>query len=261
MAVLGNLLFIVHGSAVLQRERNRSDGTRCRRDSEHGVSATPSTRNREGQSCECCERVPGVVAASFGAMPMLGAQMESDLQQCEPHPNGRPRLTFSGRARLFADAGCAVACRALASCREIPDAINRHAQHLGAGTDHASNSAQRLFPRSKAPWAACCMTAITAVRIVGIVGTLRGAITGRACDNDSILIEPALMTDRRGPLSDSQPAGQMAHVLPLADEGAAEGQSWECAGQRVTYAGSSITHAFRGAAPSTASSWRSPRSC
>jgi putative ABC transport system permease protein len=217
MAVLGNLLFIVHGSMRLEHERTGVMERDIGVIQNIGVIGTSNPGTAAG-NIALLRAVPGVVAASYGAVPFGGVSTYPLFADPSMHTRIADPYLFVGTQGYVQALGIRVIAGHAPRPDEIPDAST-----IGPTTIlpalMTQALAQRLYPHETALGRVLYSGAQGGVsmRIVGIVNHLRGAITGRSSDDDSILIQYRVGAQNLGGLFliRSQP-GQLKGVLPLA---------------------------------------------
>ena len=242
MAVLGNLLFIVHGSAVLQRE---STGVPANDVAviQSMVIGDAKHANTVKNNLAVLRTVPGVLASSFGATPMLGASWNPIYSNASRTRMVAHAFVFSGAQDYSQTLSVHLLAGHLPVAGEIPDVTTATPNTLVPALI-TQQLAHRLFPDRNA-LGSVLYDGNHSMRIVGIVGTLRGAITGRSSDNDSILIEQRYDVIEGGLYLIRSRSGQMAHVLPLAMKAMQKANPGNVVGQTSSLQ-AFITHAFAG---------------
>ncbi len=244
MAVLGNLLFIVHQSAVLQRESTGVPTNDIAFIQSMVIGRGGPHANTVEHNLAVLRSVPDVVAASFGGAPMMGVVRS-------------PIYSNAGRTRMVAHAYVFSGSQDYAQTLDV-HLIAGHVPAAGSLPDATATSpttlvpalitqqlAQRLFP-GRSALGRVLYDRNHSMRIVGIVDTLRATLTGRSSDNDSILIEQRYDQVVGGLFLIRSRPGQMAHVFPLAENAMRKANPANVVG----YAGSLqafITSTFAGA--------------
>ena len=217
MAVLGNLLFIVNASMRLEHERTGVMGRDIGVIQSIGVIGTPNPGTAAG-NIDLLDRVPGVVAASFGAVPFDGVSQYPLFSDAGMHTRIADPYVFMGTQGYVRTLGIRVIAGHAPRPDEIPDEST-----IGPTTIlpalMTQALAERLYPHETALGRVLYSGGEGgfSMRIVGIVNHLRGAITGRSSDDDSILIQYRVGAQNLGGLFliRSQ-SGQLERVLPLA---------------------------------------------
>ena len=213
MAVLGNLLFIVHGSMRLEHERTGVMGRDIGVIQSIGVIGTSNPGTAAG-NIDLLDRVPGVVAASFGDVPFAGVGRYPLFSDPSMHKRLAKAYLFEGAQGYARTLGVEVIAGRMLREDELPSSNAKIDPGL-----ITQALAQRLYPQ-QSPLGHMLYLGQHGgggVRIVGVLRQLRGAITGRDSDNDSILLEAKVGNQDLGGLYliRSQP-GQLKRVLPLA---------------------------------------------
>ncbi|WP_298188925.1 FtsX-like permease family protein [Metallibacterium sp.] len=213
MAVLGNLLFIVNASMRLEHERTGVMGRDIGVIQSIGVIGTPNPGTAAG-NIDLLDRVPGVVAASFGDVPFAGASTYPVYADPDLHKRLAAPYLFEGAQGYAKTLGVQVIAGRLPREDELPSSNAKIDPGL-----ITQALAQRLYPQ-QSPLGRMLYLGQHGgggVRIVGVMRELRGSITGRNSDGDSILLETRVGNQDFGGLYliRSQP-GQLKRVLPLA---------------------------------------------
>ncbi|WP_297927666.1 FtsX-like permease family protein [Metallibacterium sp.] len=213
MAVLGNLLFIVNASMRLEHERTGVMGRDIGVIQSIGVIGTPNPGTAAG-NIDLLDRVPGVVAASFGAVPFAGVSTYPVYADPGLHKRLAAPYLFEGAQGYAKTLGVQVIAGRLPREDELPSSNAKIDPGL-----ITQALAQRLYPQ-QSPLGRMLYLGQHGgggVRIVGVMRELRGSITGRNSDSDSILLEAKVGNQNLGGLYliRSQP-GQLKRVLPLA---------------------------------------------
>ena len=213
MAVLGNLLFIVHGSMRLEHERTGVMERDVGVIQSIGVIGTSNPGTGAG-NIALLRAVPGVVSASFGDVPFKGVSTYPLFSGPSMHVRIADPYVFMGAQGYLQTLGVQVIAGRAPHGNEIPPTSASVVPAL-----ITQSLAQRLYPHQSALGRVLylAMDGGGGVRIVGVVKHLRGAITGQNSDGDSILIEARVGAQNVGGLFliRSQP-GQLERVLPLA---------------------------------------------
>ena len=217
MAVLGNLLFIVHGSMRLEHERTGVMERDIGVIQSIGVIGTSNPGTAAG-NIALLRAVPGVVDASFGDVPFEGVSQYPLFSDPGMHTRIADPYVFMGTQGYVQTLGIRVIAGHAPRPDEIPDEST-----IGPTTILPALMtrafAERLYPHETALGRVLYSGGEGgfSMRIVGIVNHLRGAITGRSSDDDSILIQFRVGAQNLGGLFliRSQP-GQLERVLPLA---------------------------------------------
>ena len=212
MAVLGNLLFIVNASMRLEHERTGVMEPDIGVIQSIGVIGTPNPGTAAG-NIDLLDRVPGVVAASFGDVP-LGVRTYPVYADPDLHKRLAAPYLFEGAQGYAKTLGVQVIAGRLPREDELPPSNAKIDPGL-----ITQALAQRLYPQ-QSPLGRMLYLGQHGgggVRIVGVLRQLRGSITGRNSDSDSILLEAEVGNQNLGGLYliRSQP-GQLKRVLPLA---------------------------------------------
>ena len=212
MAVLGNLLFIVNASMRLEHERTGVMEPDIGVIQSIGVIGTPNPGTAAG-NIDLLDRVPGVVAASFGDVP-LGVRTYPVYADPDLHKRLAAPYLFEGAQGYAKTLGVQVIAGRLPREDELPPSNAKIDPGL-----ITQALAQRLYPQ-QSPLGRMLYLGQHGgggVRIVGVLRQLRGSITGRNSDSDSILLEAKVGNQNLGGLYliRSQP-GQLKRVLPLA---------------------------------------------
>ncbi|MHB1943763.1 MAG: ABC transporter permease [Metallibacterium sp.] len=212
MAVLGNLLFIVNRSMRLEHERTGVMGPDIGVIQSIGVIGTPNPGTAAG-NIELLRAVPGVVAASFGDVP-LGVRTYPVYADPDLHKRLAGSYLFEGAQGYPQTLGVQVIAGSTLPIVGLPPA---NAKVLPGLITQAL--AQRLYPL-QSPLGHMLYVGAQGgggIRIVGVIRQLRGTITGQSSDDDSILIASRVGNQDMGGLYliRSQP-GQLKRVLPLA---------------------------------------------
>ena len=213
MAVLGNLLFIVSGSMRLERERTGVMEPDIGVIQSIGVIGTSNPGTAAG-NIDLLDRVPGVVAASFGDLPSYGVSTYPVYADPALHQRLATPYLFEGSQGYAKTLGVRVIAGRLPREDELPSSNAKIVPGLISRA-----LAQRLYPQQSPLGRTLYLGQHGGgeVRIVGVVRQLRGAITGQNSDDDSILLESRVGNQNLGGLYliRSQP-GQLNRVLPLA---------------------------------------------
>ena len=212
MAVLGNLLFIVNASMRLEHERTGVMEPDIGVIQSIGVIGTPNPGTAAG-NIDLLDRVPGVVAASFGDVP-LGVRTYPVYADPDLHKRLAAPYLFEGAQGYAKTLGVQVIAGRLPREDELPSSNAKIEPGLITRA-----LAQHLYPQ-QSPLGRMLYLGQHGgggVRIVGVLRQLRGSITGRNSDSDSILLEAKVGNQNLGGLYliRSQP-GQLKRVLPLA---------------------------------------------
>ena len=212
MAVLGNLLFIVNASMRLEHERTGVMEPDIGVIQSIGVIGTPNPGTAAG-NIDLLDRVPGVVAASFGDVP-LGVRTYPVYADPDLHKRLAAPYLFEGAQGYAKTLGVQVIAGRLPREDELPSSNAKIEPGLITRA-----LAQHLYPQ-QSPLGRMLYLGQHGgggVRIVGVLRQLRGSITGQNSDSDSILLEAEVGNQNLGGLYliRSQP-GQLKRVLPLA---------------------------------------------
>ncbi len=213
MAVLGNLLFIVNASMRLEHERTGVMEPDIGVIQSIGVIGTSNPGTAAG-NIDLLNRVPGVVAASFGAVPFAGVSTYPVYADHDLHKRLAAPYLFEGAQGYAKTLGVQVIAGRLPREDELPSSNAKIDPGL-----ITQALAQRLYPQ-QSPLGRMLYLGQHGgggVRIVGVMRQLRGSITGQNSDSDSILLEAKVGNQDLGGLYliRSQP-GQLKRVLPLA---------------------------------------------
>ena len=213
MAVLGNLLFIVNASMRLEHERTGVMEPDIGVIQSIGVIGTSNPGTAAG-NIDLLDRVPGVVAASFGDVPFAGVSTYPVYADPDLHKRLAAPYLFEGAQGYAKTLGVQVIAGRLPREDELPPSNAKIDPGL-----ITQALAQRLYPQ-QSPLGRMLYLGQHGgggVRIVGVLRQLRGSITGRNSDSDSILLEAKVGNQNLGGLYliRSQP-GQLKRVLPLA---------------------------------------------
>ena len=213
MAVLGNLLFIVNASMRLEHERTGVMEPDIGVIQSIGVIGTSNPGTAAG-NIDLLDRVPGVVAASFGDVPFAGVSTYPVYADPDLHKRLAGSYLFEGAQGYPQTLGVQVIAGSTLPIVGLPPA---NAKVLPGLITQAL--AQRLYPL-RSPLGHMLYVGAQGgggIRIVGVIRQLRGAITGQSSDDGSILIASHLGNQDEGGLYliRSQP-GQLKRVLPLA---------------------------------------------
>ncbi|MHB1283640.1 MAG: ABC transporter permease [Metallibacterium scheffleri] len=218
MAVLANMLFILQGSMKLADERTGVMERDLGIIQSIGVVGEGNWRTTAG-NIDLLDRVPGVVAASFGGVPGGGGDGALALYTGHNmlHKLAEP-YTFSGVQGYVKTLGVRIVAGHAPTPEELPDQSTITATTIFPAL-MTQALARRLFPHGGALGKVLYSMdqGGMRVRIVGLMARLRGVLTGRASDSDSILVQYRLVGAKEGGiyLVRSQP-GQLHRVLPLA---------------------------------------------
>ena len=217
MAILSNMGFVVARNIALAHEPTGA------MDRDVGIIQSigiigASGSGTTGSTIARLAHVPGVVAASFGASPLIGV----GRFPLYAHQHARRKLAdayaFTGAQGLAQTLGVRLLAGHLPRADQLPGVSDVSASTLLPALITQA-LARRLYPQGDA----LGHTLYTSdqggmsLRIVGIMATLRGALTGRASDDDSVLVELHFGAQHDGGtyLIRSEP-GQLQRVLPLA---------------------------------------------
>jgi putative ABC transport system permease protein len=186
MAVLGNLVFIVHGSV-----RRAQVPTGVMEDDIGVIQSIgvigDDSQESVGESLALMRAAPDVVAAAYGGPPLWNTSQSNLYRDPDRQQKAADAYEFIGSQGLSQTLGLHVVEGRDFAPADLPDAEQwgRVSEVPGLITRAL---ARRLFPDGQAV-GRHFYDGTTAVRVLGVVDHLRGQITGHADDDYSVVVE------------------------------------------------------------------------
>lgn len=186
MAVLGNLVFIVHGTIQRSHMPTGVDESRIGLVQSIGVIGQDSSGTLAGDLA-ALRGTPGVASASYGGPPLWYASPSPVfLDPGRTHVAARV-YEFLGSQGLSDTLGMRVVEGRNPSLEELPD-VSQWGQVKEQPVLITRALASKLFPDGRA-LGQVFYDGSTAQRVTGIVDHLRGELTGRASDDYSMVVQ------------------------------------------------------------------------
>jgi len=214
MAVLGNLIFIVHGT--LDRSRTPTGVM----EGDIGVVQSISVigqgnAGNVGSNLALLQQLPGVVAAAYGGVPLWYAQRDRIFLDSARTQSVGQAYEFMGSQGYSRTLGLRII-----RGRDLDDDLIPAADKTGAHTIYpvlvTDALAAKLFPGQDA-LGKLFYDGNASFRIEGIAEHLRGQITGKSDDDDSIVIEARIgAMDMGGAFTIRSQPGQLGPTLRAA---------------------------------------------
>ena len=217
MAVLGNLVFIVYGT--MQRSHMPTGVAENQIGWIQSIGVMGQDNPSTGaENIAVLRNVPGVVDAAYGSPPFLGRETNPIfLDAARSRPIARA-YEAQGSQHLSTTLGVRIVQGRDFSDGDLPDVMDIFMKKTDVPLPALMTQAlaQRLYPDGKA-LERILYDGRYAFRVIGIIDHLRNEITGRADDDDALLVEYRIGAQDLGGgyLVRSQP-GQLPQVLKAA---------------------------------------------